>query len=131
MLLIQGVYLYEYMDEWENFNETTLPNIAFKSNLNMEYIKNSDYNYARSFRKDFETKSSEEYHDFYFKRNALLLADVLENFRKMCLDIYQLDSTKFISGPRLAWQAALKNTIVEVKLLKNIDILLMVENKLG
>ena len=58
MLLIQGVYLYEYMDEWENFNETTLPNIAFNSNLNMEDIKDSDYNYAKSFRKDFETKSS-------------------------------------------------------------------------
>ena len=131
MLLIQGVYLYEYMDEWENFNETTLPNIAFNSNLNMEDIKDSDYNYAKSFRKDFETKSSGEYHDLYFKRNALLLADVLENFRKMCLEIYKLDPAKSISAPRLAWQAALKNTIIEVKPLTDIDILLMVENKLG
>ena len=119
MLLIQGVYLYEYMDEWENFNETTLPNIAFNSNLNMEDIK------------DFETKSSGEYHDLYFKRNALLLADVLENFRKMCLEIYKLDPAKSISAPRLAWQSALKSTIVEVKPLTDIDILLMVENKLG
>ena len=131
MLLIQGVYLYEYMDEWKNFNETTLPNIAFKSKLNMEYIKDSDYNYAKSFRKDFETKSSGEYHDFYFKRNALLLADILENFRKMCLEIYKLDPAKSISAPRLELQAALKNTIVEVKLLTDIDILLIIENKLG
>ena len=131
MLLIQDVYLYEYMDEWENFNETTLPNIAFNSNLNMEDIKDSDYNYAKSFRKDSETKRSGEYHDLYFKRNALLLADVLENFRKMYLEIYKLDPAKSISAPRLAWQAALKNTIVEVKPLTDIDILLMVENKLG
>ena len=37
-----------------------------------------------------------------------LLADAFENFRKMCLEIYELDPAKFISAPRLAWQAFLK-----------------------
>ena len=38
------------------------------------------------------------------------LADVFENFTKMCLKIYDLDHAKFISNPGLAWQAVLKKT---------------------
>ena len=43
----------------------------------------------------------------------LLLADVFENFRKMCLKIYHLDLVKFLSDPGLAWQAALKKREVK------------------
>ena len=56
----------------------------------------------------------------------LLLADVCENFRDMCLKIYELDPAKFFSAPGLAWQAALKKTGVE---LTDIDMLLMVEKR--
>ena len=45
----------------------------------------------------------------------------------MCLKIYQLDLSKFLSAPRLAWQAALKKTKVKLELLTDIDMLLMVE----
>ena len=48
-----------------------------------------------------------EYQDYYFKSGTLLLVDVFENFRKMCLEIYKLDPAKSISTPRLAWEAAL------------------------
>ena len=41
--------------------------------------------------------------------DTLFLADVFENFRKMCLKIYYLDSAKFLLDLGLAWQAALKN----------------------
>ena len=50
----------------------------------------------------------------YLKSDILLLADVFENFRKMCLKIYNLDLVKFLSAPGLAQQADLKKT--EVKL---------------
>ena len=47
LLLRKGVYLYEYMDSWEEFNETALPSIKhFYSSLNLEDI--SDKNYAHS-----------------------------------------------------------------------------------
>ena len=45
----------------------------------------------------------------------------------MCLKIYHLDPAKFLSGPGLAWQAALKKTEVKLELLTHIDMLLMVE----
>ena len=66
-------------------------------------------------------------HDLYLKSDTLLLPDVFENFREMCLKIYQLDLAKFLSAPRLAWQAALKKTEVKLELLTDIDMLLMVE----
>ena len=63
----------------------------------------------------------------YLKSDTLLLANVLENFRKMCLKIDHLDLSKFLSAPGLVWQAALKNTKVKLEQLTDIDILLMVE----
>ena len=69
----------------------------------------------------------------YFKKDTLLLSDVFdvfENFRKMCLKIYQLDSAKFLSAPRLAWQAALKKAEVELDLLTDIDMLLKAEKSI-
>ena len=63
----------------------------------------------------------------YFKSDVLLLADVLENFRKMCLEIYKLDPLKFISAPGLAWHVPLKKAKVELDILTDINILLMIE----
>ena len=56
-----------------------------------------------------------------------MLADVFENFRNKCIEIYELDPAHFLSAPGLAWQACLKKTKVELELLVNIDMLLMVE----
>ena len=121
LLLRKGVYPYEYMDDWEKFNETTLPEKEeFYSNLNMEDITDADYMHAKRVCKDFEIKNLGEYHDLYLKSDTLLLADVFENFSKMCLNIYQLDPAKFLSAPGLAWQAALKKTRVKLDLLNQI-----------
>ena len=63
----------------------------------------------------------------YVQGDTLLLADVLENFRNMCINIYEFDPAKLLSAPGLAWQAALKKTKVKLDLLTDIDMLLMVE----
>ena len=66
MLLRKGVYPYEYMDDWEKFNETTLPKKGdFCSNLNMENITNVDYMHVKIVCKDFERKNLGEYCDLY------------------------------------------------------------------
>ena len=69
----------------------------------MEDITDADCMHAKRICKGFETKDLGEYHDLYLKSNTLLLADVFENFRKICLEIYQLDLVKFLSAIGLAW----------------------------
>ena len=63
----------------------------------------------------------------YDQSDTLLLADVFDNFRNICLEIYELDPAHFLSALGLAWQAALKMTKVKSDLLTDIDTLLMVE----
>ena len=123
LLLKKGVYPYEYMHEWEKFNEITLPEKEeFYSNLNMD-ITDADYMHGKRVCKDFEIKHLGEYHDLYLKSETLLLVDVFKNFRKMCLKIYELDPVKFLSASGLAWQAALKETDVKLELLNDNDML--------
>ena len=74
----------------------------------MEDITDADYAYAKRFCKDFEMKKLAEYHDLFLPSDSLLLADVFENFRNMCLKIYKLDPTKFLSGISIA--SSLKKT---------------------
>ena len=46
MLLRKGAYPYEYMDNWERFDETLLPDKkAFYSKLNLEDITDKDYDW--------------------------------------------------------------------------------------
>ena len=74
----------------------------------MEDIIDADYTHKKRVCKEFEIKTSGEYHDLYVQSDTLLLADVFENFRNMCINIYELGPAKFLSVSGLAWQAALK-----------------------
>ena len=88
------------MNYWEVFNETTLPEKEESySNLNMEGITDADYMHAKIVCKDFEIKNLGQYYDLYLKSDTLLLANVFENFRKICLHFYHLDLAKFLSAP--------------------------------
>ena len=128
LLLRKGVYPYEYMDSWERFNGESLPDKeALNSKLNLEDITDEDYAHGQKIQKEFEIKNVDEYHDLYVESDTFLLADVFENFRSKCIEIYELDPADFLSAPGLAWQACLEKTGVKLELLTDIDILLMVE----
>ena len=108
LLLRKGVHPYEYMNNWERFDETLLPKEAFYSNLNMEDITDNDNRHADKVFKEFKLKHFGEYHDLYVQSDTLLLADVFENFRNMCIKVYELDPAHFLTAPGLVWQACLK-----------------------
>ena len=128
LLLRKGAYPYEYRDNLERFNETSLPSKeSFYSNLNMEDIDDIDYRHGNNVFNKFNLYNLGDYHDLYVQSDTLLLADVFENFRHMCLKEYELDPAHFLSLPGLAWQACLKKTNVELELLTDYDMLLMVE----
>ena len=106
MLLRKGVYLYEYIDEWDIFNEKVLPGKeSFYSNLTLENISEIDYAHANNVFKKFNINNLGEYRDLYVRSDTLLLADIFENFRQSCLENYELDPAHFVSLPGLAWQA--------------------------
>ena len=128
MLLQKGVYPYEYIDEWDKFNEKVLPGKeSFYSNLTLENISETDYAHANNVFKKFNINNLGEYHDLYVRSDTLLLADIFENFRQSCLKNYELDPAHFVSLLGLTWQACLKKTNVELGLLTYYDMLLMVE----
>ena len=133
-MLRKGVYPYEYADTWEKFSEISLPSKEdFYSNLNMEDISDIDYRHANDVFKVFKLENLGNYHDLYVQSDTLLLADVFNNFRDMCLKEYELDPPHFLSLPGLAWLCLKKNTLclkktnIELELLTDYDMLLMVE----
>ena len=60
----------------------------------MEDITDADYAHAKRVCKDFETKHLGGYLDLYVQSDALLLADVIEDFRNMCLGMYEFNPGK-------------------------------------
>ena len=108
LLLRKGVYPYEYMDEWKKFNEDKLPDKElFYSELNKEHITNEDCAHAQKVWDTFNINNLSEYHDLYVQSDKALLADIFENFRDKCIEIYRLDPAYFLTSPGLAWQACL------------------------
>ena len=60
--------------------------------------------------------------------NTLLLADVFEDFRSVCLHSYGLDPTYFYTRPGLAWQVTLEMTIVQLEFFTNPDMYIFIED---
>ena len=90
LLARKGVYPYEYMDSLEKLKETALPpKEAFYSRLNDGGISDEDYAHAQNVWKTFKMKSFKDYHELYNKVDVLLLADVFEHFRNICLENYE------------------------------------------
>ena len=129
LLLRKGVYPYEYMDSWNKFSETSLPDKKdFYSCLNMENITDIDYRHATRVFKEFKMNNLGDYHDLYVQSDTLLLADIFENFRNISLKTYGLDPACFMSLPGFAWYACLKITRVRLELISHINMLLMIES---
>ena len=105
LLLRKLIYPYEYIDSWERFDETSFPDKeAFYNSLNMESITSSDYRHAKRVYKEFKINNLGDYQDLYIQSDTSLLADIFENFRNKCIEIYQLGPAHFLLAPGLTWQ---------------------------
>ena len=128
LLIRKGIYSYEYMDDWNRFKETALPpKEAFYSKLNMSGVSDQAYEHACRVWSEFGINNLGEYHNLYLRTDVILLANILEAFRKVCLDNYGLDPAHFYTVPGLAWKACLKETKRRLELLLDLDMLLMFE----
>ena len=128
LLKQKGFYPYEYMDKVERFKENKPPPLkAFYSKLSGSGITEEDYKHVWNVWKTFNMKTLKEYHEIYNVTDVLLLADVFENFRDLCLKIYKLDPVYYFTAPGLAWDACLKMTDIQLELLSDVNMLLMFE----
>ena len=92
----------------------------------MEDITDVDYRHEKTVFEYLINKNLGDYHDLYVQSDTLLPADIFENFKNMCVKVYELDPAHFLSAPGFACQACLKKTKVKLELLTDVDMLLMV-----
>ena len=57
----------------------------------MEDITDVDHRHAKRVFKSLNNKNLGNYHDLYVQNDTVLLADVFENFRNKCIEIYDLN----------------------------------------
>ena len=123
-----GVCPYDYMDSFEKFNENELPTKdQFHSILNDQHITDDEYNHAKEVWNTFIIRTLGDYHDLYLVSDVLLLTDVLENFRKTCMQYYKLDPCHYFTSPDLSWDAMLKMINTKLELMTDIDMFQFIE----
>lgn len=123
IMIKKQVYPYEYFNNFEKFSEPcTFEKSNFDSYLYDTTVGDEDFKHVQKVIKNFNLKTKGDYHDLYLKSDVLLLCDIFENFRKLCLEYYELDPAKFITLPSMAWMAMLKMTRVKLELINDVDI---------
>ncbi|GFS57238.1 uncharacterized protein TNCV_491441 [Trichonephila clavipes] len=128
LLLRKGVFPYDYFDSFEKCKDSCLPPISkFYNKLNEEAISVEDYNHACKVFNEFHLNNLGEYCDLYVKTDVLLLTDLFENFRKICMQTYKLDPCWYFTTPALSWDAMLLHTKVAIELFTDYDMLLFIE----
>ena len=131
LLTEKGVYPYDYMDSWGRFDECELPpKESCYSESTETHISDQDYERAKTVWSNFDIRDLGEYHDLYSAIDVLLLTDVFENFRDMCLDYYGLDPAHYYTLPNFAGDAMLLMTGVELDQIHDLDMCEIVENGL-
>jgi len=113
----KGHYPYEHIQTWDNLAETALPPpAAFASQLSgSAELKAKDHAHAQKVWDTLGCDTLLDYTEEYLISDILLLADCFEAYRKVCLQHYQLDPSRFVTAPSLAWKACLKKTGAKIK----------------
>ena len=94
----------------------------FYSRLSEEDLTLDEYKKAKQIWKHFNIKNMGDYHDSHSKTDALLLTDVFEFFRDMCLSFYD-----YYILPNFAFDALLKLTGIEIDLVYDQERFEMIE----
>ncbi|KAL4126069.1 hypothetical protein QTP88_010300 [Uroleucon formosanum] len=116
------------IDNWDKLEETSLPSKEdFYSSLKESHIKEKHYVHAKTVWNHFNCQTLGEYSDLYLKIDVLLLTDVFENFRDLCLTTYHLDPSFYYTAPGFSFDCMLKLTGQRLELIHDYDMLLMIE----
>ena len=118
----KGVFPYDWFNTKEKLDWKSLPAFEeFYSLLLGEGISRDEYEFALEVWKEFGCKTFKDYLELYNEIDVLLLADIFENFREVCLENYKIDPAYYFTSPGLFWDAMLKETKIKLELLSDID----------
>ena len=84
-------------------------------------ISEDDFEHAKKVWKAFEMKTFRDYHNTYVISDTLQIADVFENFRKLCMKVFRVDPAHYYTAPGLFWDVLFKHTKHKQELLTDID----------
>ena len=117
----KGVFCYELLQDVEDFRRRTeLPGqVDFYNALTKEACSDKDYAHAQLAFKTFDCKNMLDYLLAYNEIDILLLAEVVQAFRRVILGTFELDLLHYISLPSLSFDAFLKTSGVELELLSD------------
>ena len=89
-------YPYDYITDFDKFNEP-IPDIdAFYNILSEEHLPEQEYQRLLDACKVFGISTLGELHDLYLKIDVLLLASVFENYRKVAMEAFNLDPSYYV-----------------------------------
>jgi len=124
----KGIFPYEYVTDFSKYEEPGLPSKeSFYNSLSNQHISNEDYLMAEEVFSAFGCMNLGQYSDNYLKIDVLLLADIFEEFRDICLRNYKLDPAWHYSAPGLSWNAMLKSTGERIHLVTDYEMFLFLE----
>ncbi|XP_023242503.1 uncharacterized protein LOC111640701 [Centruroides sculpturatus] len=104
------------MDSWEKCEMDKLsPKQEFYSILNECGITDEDYEHAQNVWEEFKIRNMGKYSDIYVKTDVLILAEIFQKFRDVCMKTYILDPAWCFTAPGLSWDATLKMTDIHFK----------------
>ena len=93
-------------------------------------MSDEEYLHAVKIWNDVNMKNMSDYHNYYLKKDVLLLADIFEKFISRSLEIYKLDPSHYYSSPGVNLNAMLKIRQVKLKLISDIGMHLFIERRM-
>jgi hypothetical protein len=124
----KGVFPYSYFTSFSCLQEKRLPpKKAFYDDLNEEECSNEDYEHAQRAWTEFGCDTFEDYMLAYLYLDVLLLADVFEKFRQVCLKEDEIDPIHYFTLPSLSYSSAFKMTGETIHLLQDLEMYRMFE----
>jgi hypothetical protein len=118
----KNVFCYDYIDNISKLNDKRLPPIeCFFNSLTNKPITQQEYDQAKRVWARFKCSTLVDYMLIYQKADVLLLADIMEYYRIMCLNFYKLDPVRYMSLSQYSNDAFLKMTKVKLEMITNPD----------
>ena len=122
LVMQKGFYRYEYMSDFETFEEELPIKENFYSLLIGKKVGDYEYEHVLKIQDKFQMKTMKDCHNFHLKCDALLLADDFEKFRnKGLVKNYLLFLSHYLKAPALSSQTMLNITKVEIEFIQDRD----------